>query len=216
MYSLALALLLLGLPLTAAPREAGAVHGTTARQTFTNISGTVKDGRGNVIPNARVTARNRETGLESSTTSDSEGNFRIENLRVGHYDVTVELSGFAPSTLRDVEVTIGLTSPLTLIVGDDEQPIITNPVSTGSITGTVVRRSDGRPIRDAEVTIRKNGEADGLVVRTNDSGRYEKSGLDIGRYIVSARAPGFRPSRNSSVRLQNSDPRTANFRLRPQ
>ncbi len=64
-------------------------------QTTANVSGTVIDEKGAVIPNATVTARNTERNLSRTVQTSSEGTYRFENLPVGPYEVTVEATGFA-------------------------------------------------------------------------------------------------------------------------
>src|SRR6478672_11611267 len=49
------------------------------------ISGTVKDQSGAVIPGATVTARNVDTGLSRVAVSDGTGEYRLVSLPPGHY-----------------------------------------------------------------------------------------------------------------------------------
>jgi len=68
-------------------------------QTITgNVNGTVTDPSGAVVPNAKVTATNVDTGVTTETTTNGEGIYNIRFLQIGNYKVTVESSGFAPST----------------------------------------------------------------------------------------------------------------------
>ncbi len=64
-------------------------------QTVTgSITGQVTDPTGAVIAGARVVAHNLDTGVDTPTTSNSTGLYRIDFLPVGHYEVAVEASGF--------------------------------------------------------------------------------------------------------------------------
>src|SRR5712664_1800833 len=65
-----------------------------------NIVGRVVDPSGAVIPNAAVSAINDGTGLEKTTTTDGEGNYRIILLSPGTYTVKATAPGFAVSPLR--------------------------------------------------------------------------------------------------------------------
>jgi hypothetical protein len=58
------------------------------------ISGTVHDPTGSVVPGAKVTATNTKLGESRTAESGSNGYFVITNLPVGPYDVTVEARGF--------------------------------------------------------------------------------------------------------------------------
>ena len=66
-----------------------------AQSTTGTISGSVVDAQQAVIPGAMVTARNVETNISRSVLTNEVGRFRIPNLPVGPYEVSVELSGFA-------------------------------------------------------------------------------------------------------------------------
>jgi outer membrane receptor protein involved in Fe transport len=78
-----------------------------------DIEGRVVDPNGAAVPNATVTARNQQTGLEKSATSDAEGIYRIILLPPGQYTVvTSAVQGFQPTTLQNVTVTVGSKTPL--------------------------------------------------------------------------------------------------------
>src|SRR5438445_744739 len=51
------------------------------------ISGTVVDPNGAVVPGAKVTATNVATGVPRSVNTTSTGNYLIPNLSPGTYDV---------------------------------------------------------------------------------------------------------------------------------
>ena len=64
-------------------------------QTITgNINGTVTDPSGAIIPGATVTATNTDTNETTAGTSNNDGLYDIRFLQVGHYTVTVVVSGF--------------------------------------------------------------------------------------------------------------------------
>src|ERR1043165_1846288 len=80
-----------------------------------NIEGRVLDPNQAAVPNVTVTAKNQATGFERRATTDGEGNYRIILLPPGSYTVTTSgVSGFQTTTLRDVTVTVGGTTPLDL------------------------------------------------------------------------------------------------------
>ena len=59
-------------------------------QTVTGaVTGTVTDPSGSVIPGAAVTAHNTETGVNSTATTNGAGLYRIANLPIGRYEVTI-------------------------------------------------------------------------------------------------------------------------------
>ena len=65
------------------------------------ITGEVVDPSGAAIANARVVAHDVETGVETPTTTNESGAYRIEFLPVGHYTVTIEAPGFAKGTVPE-------------------------------------------------------------------------------------------------------------------
>src|SRR6267143_1185703 len=68
------------------------------------IVGTVIDKSGAAVPNAKVTAANKELGVTRTTVTDSLGGYRIGDLTPGTYMVSVEASGFSLLQMADVHV----------------------------------------------------------------------------------------------------------------
>jgi hypothetical protein len=60
------------------------------------ISGTIRDVTGAVIVDARVTVTNSQTGATRSVSTDVSGAYSFSDLAVGHYDLSVESTGFRP------------------------------------------------------------------------------------------------------------------------
>ena len=71
------------------------------------ISGTVVDPQGAVVPGAKVTATNQATGTSRTVTTTSTGNYVIPNLTPGTYDVAVDAKGFAPGKTKDIVLVLG-------------------------------------------------------------------------------------------------------------
>ena len=82
-----------------------------------SISGRVTDQSGAVVPDAQVTARQTQTNLTTTTTTDQDGRFRLPYLRVGPYEITVRQSGFQDA-VRHLAVPVGAAFelPVTLSV----------------------------------------------------------------------------------------------------
>src|SRR5712691_9880065 len=62
-----------------------------------SISGTVKDPAGAVIVSAQVSIRSDSTGEVRSTSTNSEGRFKFDNLAPGGYTISVSQTGFKPA-----------------------------------------------------------------------------------------------------------------------
>jgi hypothetical protein len=99
----------------------------TLAQTVTGtIVGTVLDAQGAVVPNASISARNRETGLARSAMSEAAGEFTITSVPAGPYDVTVSATGFRQEVRSGITMTVGATLRLDfkLTVGDVQQQVV--------------------------------------------------------------------------------------------
>src|SRR4051812_2214686 len=89
------------------------VAGALAQSTTTGaINGTVTNPNKEVVTGATVTAKNKGTNKEDSTTTDDNGGFKLTNLQPGSYSVTVNASGFAALTNENVVVEVGRSTPL--------------------------------------------------------------------------------------------------------
>ena len=69
-------------------------------QTVTgSITGEVTDPSGAVIPNAKVTAQNVDTGVKTQVSTNDAGVYSIRFLPIGHYQVVVDAEGFSSQTV---------------------------------------------------------------------------------------------------------------------
>src|SRR5881227_2011741 len=78
-----------------------------AQETTGGVHGTVKDPQGAVIPGATVEVAGPALIGKKTATTDSGGFFHIEQLPPGIYSITVNASGFAPSTQNNLELRTG-------------------------------------------------------------------------------------------------------------
>jgi hypothetical protein len=84
-----------------------------------NITGTVVDASGAAVPKAKVDLTNAQTGVVSSTITDTSGVYRVSNLLVGTYNLTVNAPGFTNKTIKDVAIELNknTTANISLEVG---------------------------------------------------------------------------------------------------
>src|SRR4029450_9460475 len=71
-----------------------------------SIEGVIKDSSGAVLPGVTVEARTT-TGVVRTATTDPEGSYRCPSLAPGTYEITANLSGFAPKKQGDIGVALG-------------------------------------------------------------------------------------------------------------
>ena len=86
---------------------------------ISQISGTIADASGTVVPDVAVTVTQTETGLTRATTADNNGSFLFTNLPLGPYRLTANKTGFRPFTQTGIvlQVNSNPTVPIVLTVG---------------------------------------------------------------------------------------------------
>jgi hypothetical protein len=77
------------------------------------LTGTITDPQGDVVPNAKVSAKNIATNVTSDTETNSAGLYTIINLNPGDYQVSITATGFSTSTSK-VSLFVGRTQELSL------------------------------------------------------------------------------------------------------
>jgi len=155
-------------PPAAGPGFAGATAG---------LEGTVKDPSGAVIPNARVTVRNEETGISQTTATDSQGYYRFNNIQPGNSALYVDSPGFNRFVLSNIYLGVGRMNEIhpTLNLGGVSQTVEVQAApsrvatSTSSVSHAIEEEqpeAEGKAVGDLfkydlkqKVTIGKNQSA---------------------------------------------------------
>ncbi len=133
------------------------------------IKGKVRNPRGSGIANASIIVRQDGKDLKSAK-SDNKGNFVIEGLKDGKYNVVFEASGFGTGLLTNVEVKKGNVRDL----GD--RLILTTDQGTLVLIRGSVFNQDGRSVTGAKIVLERIN-ADGSTkkletIYTNVSGEF--------------------------------------------
>ncbi|HEX8090464.1 MAG TPA: carboxypeptidase regulatory-like domain-containing protein, partial [Blastocatellia bacterium] len=97
--------------------QLGTLATAQSQATAGSIEGGVTDVTGAVVPDAKVTAANLQTGLRREVMTNTEGLYRLLSLPVGDYDVTIEKQGFATLKRAAVKVQVGQKVTLDVQVG---------------------------------------------------------------------------------------------------
>ena len=97
----------------------------TAQSDRGTLTGTVKDGSGAVVPGAKVTLTNTQTGVSFNVPTNDAGDFTVPQLQPGVYNLRVEKDGFRPATLTGIVLNASATvrADATLEVGAAAQAI---------------------------------------------------------------------------------------------
>ena len=126
--------------------------GAAWAQETSTINGTVTDPTGAVVPNAKVSITNQETGTPQSTTTNSDGFYNMPGLPVGHYDLSVTAPGFTVYKKAGIVVDIAQTyrEDAHLAVGANNQTVTVqaNTLQVQSETNEVSSLISGQQVRD--------------------------------------------------------------------
>src|SRR6266849_1812914 len=88
---------------------AGGLAAGARAQTFSGtILGTVTDQSGASVGGAKVTVRNVDTGLERESVTTDDGSYRVSELSIGNYSVTIEKAGFRSAVFSGVKVEVAV------------------------------------------------------------------------------------------------------------
>src|SRR2546425_1854626 len=90
---------------------------TVSAQSTAQVSGTVKDQSGAVLPGVEVTATQTDTGLKRSAVTDETGSYILPNLPVGPYRVEAALPGFRTYVQTGIVLQVGSSSVINAILG---------------------------------------------------------------------------------------------------
>jgi hypothetical protein len=73
---------------------------------YASVGGRVIDPQGSAVAGATVTARQTDTSVSDSVTTDGSGRFRFAYLRIGPYEISVNQPGFSPFA-RQLTLNVG-------------------------------------------------------------------------------------------------------------
>lgn len=171
------------------------VPGAVAQSGKGTITGRVTDPTGGVIPSAKVTVTNADTGLSFAYTTNSDGYFEALSLIPGTYKVEVHNPNFKTlvrdNILVQAEDRIGLD--LRMSVGEVSEKVVVNAetpqlrtedaqlgeVITNSMIETLPSNNAGGIYRDPLLLVTLSGDVQG-------SGARAGTGLGIGQTNANA------------------------------
>jgi hypothetical protein len=158
------------------------------------VLGTVRDGKGGTIANARISVRNLATGITNQTSTDAEGEYIFPAVKIGTYEVRGEAPGFSAAIAANVNVTVNARQrvDLTLQVGQvtevvnvvETTPLLeTDSSSKGQVIGQ--RQIVNLPIRGRTYSslallapgVRESQSGNSGDITTRREGSYNVNGL---------------------------------------
>jgi hypothetical protein len=127
------------------------------------IAGSVLDSTGAAVSGATVTIKGADTGSIYTVYSGSEGTYRVNDIAIGRYDVTVEATGFKTSVQKGVVIQINTVTSLNVSlqpgnVKEEVTVLADSPTvqTESSEIGTVV---DKRQIEDLPLALSATGQS---------------------------------------------------------
>lgn len=92
----------------------------SSQTSTTQLSGTIYDNSGAVLPASAVTVTNDDTGVTLKQLTNSAGLYSFPSMPVGNYTVTVEMQGFKTAKRSKITLVVGTpqTENITLELGD--------------------------------------------------------------------------------------------------
>src|SRR5262245_34518087 len=109
-------------------------------QATAQISGSVKDQSGAVLPGAEITATQTATGAKRTAVSDDSGSYILQNLPIGPYTIEAALPGFKTYVQTGIVLQVG-TNPIVNAVLEVGQ--LTDQVEVQADAALVESRSSG-------------------------------------------------------------------------
>src|SRR5689334_20817267 len=106
------------------------IGGVVWAQSTAQISGTIKDQTGAVLPGVTVTATQTSTGLARSDVTNETGSYVLTNLPVGPYRLEAALPGFRTFAQTGIVLQVG------------GNPVINVGMDVGQVAETVEVKAD--------------------------------------------------------------------------
>lgn len=184
---------------------AGGVAFGQSQATAADLTGTVVDPNGAVVPGATVTARNLGTNISRSTTTGSDGSYKFIALPPGEYEVAVEANTFSRTVISPVTLTVGQSAELRVsmeIGGQDVTVTVTgDEVELVETTRTAVSTTiDQTQIENLPINARS---ATGFALTISTVGR--DNGRPIGPAPTSGLNIGGQRGRSTLVQVDGAD-----------
>lgn len=116
------------------------------------ISGSVTDANGALVPGATITVTKLDTGEKRTVTTSADGNYVIANLPIGNYQLTITKNGFKETSVSNIVVNVSTTTrqdvALQAGVVSDIVNITADNVQIETQTGAVSEIVSGDQVRE--------------------------------------------------------------------
>lgn len=164
-----------------------------------SLSGDVKDGSGNSLENAKIEMLNDDEHYTIKT--DPDGNYDIDDIKEGKYDVIISKSNYEQKELFDLNIQGGR---------DLDRDFSLEAIS-GTVFGKVTDKNTGNPIESAYIEI--TNEDNTITILTDSNGDYSKDFVPSGNYRVIASADGYTKGFVDNIVVNKGDDTKADIAL---
>ena len=199
------------LPLVVLALFLGGRDAAIAQSATGQITGTLSDATGAVVPGAAVSIMNQETGLSREVTASDSGDYTFPLLPVGLYSVTTQAEGFQVVRRTDIRLNVNQTLRVNfeMVIGEVTETIEVQATAAAIDTET---SSVGHVVSQKQVTqLPLNGRSflqllflgNGAVETNGEQGTMRK---DAGNAIS---INGARPTSNNFLLDGTSNTDTA-------
>ncbi len=124
------------------------------------VLGTVTDGSGAVVPAATVTVTNAGTHERRTATTDNRGDFEVNALNIGRYEVSIEHTGFRKEIVKNIVLVVNQRARVDfkLTVGAITQEVVVEGTPPLLVTddATLGQLIDERKIRELPIPGKRN------------------------------------------------------------
>ena len=159
-----------------------------------NLVGAVTDSSGAAVPKSQVTAADKSTGLNYNTFTDGVGQYRLNHLPAGVYDVAAAAQGFSSQTAAGVSVQLNHTATanfqLQVATQASSVQVIAAPPPIDAATSQLEITFDSRAFLEVPAAAGPSGY---LNLSLLGAGVASSGGLGLG---VGPSVGGQRPSNN--------------------
>jgi hypothetical protein len=156
------------------------------------ISGTIHDSQGGVLPGVTVTVKNLRTGIVRTEVTGVTGSYVVTNLPIGTYSVSAEIEGFRKAEKSGFELIADgrVSADFTLTVGNMSETIQVTAVlgeTVNRTSGEIARTIDGDQVRELALSGRNFLELASLIpgaVQLDDDQMAITTGLGTGGTVI--------------------------------
>lgn len=138
--------------------------------------------------------------------SDSSGNYRIENITAGRYNVSAIRDGYVSTVIPDVLIPLG---------GEVDLDIDLIALPGAMLIGTVVdRHNPDKPLYNVVVTILIS-DTQQRTELTDPFGHFGFTELAAGNYTLQFEVPGYKPMEIRSITVNDNETTNMTFTMEP-